>query len=327
MTELPLRRGAAGESVRDIQRRLAAAGFDVSADGPGTYGPATEQAVRQFQERRGLRCDGICGEQTWASLVEAGYHLGDRMLYLHAPLLRGDDIAELQRTLGALGFDAGRVDGILGPHTAEALEEFQRNAGLTSDGICGPDTLAELRRYASRVGKPPTVAHVREIDRLRDAERDLSGVRVVVGESGGLSALATAVARALVAAGAIATVLHDPDESSQASQANATRAAAFIGLALRDEPGARASYYSAEGFESIGGRRLARLTLDELPRALAPSLELAGMRLPVLRETRMPAVVFELGPPALVVEHSGELAEALSSAVMRWVRDPLEPSS
>lgn len=313
--------------MRDIQRRLAALGFDVGADSPGSYGPATEEAVRQFQERRGLRSDGICGEQTWASLVEAGFRLGDRMLYLHAPMLRGDDVAELQRNLGALGFDAGRVDGILGPHTVEALEEFQRNAGLTSDGICGPDTLAELRRYASRVGEPPTVAHVREVDRLRGSERDLNGVRIVVGESGGLSALATAVGRALVAAGAIATVLHDPDESLQASLANAAGAEAFIGVALRNRAGARACYYSAKGFESAGGRHLAGVGLEELRRGLGPELELAGMRLPVLRETRMPAVVFELGPPALVVERTGELSEALSRAAIRWVRQPLEPSS
>ena len=36
-------------------------------------------------------------------------------------MLRGDDVAELQRRLNALGFDAGREDGILGPETEAAL--------------------------------------------------------------------------------------------------------------------------------------------------------------------------------------------------------------
>ena len=44
-------------------------------------------------------------------------------------MLRGDDVAELQQDLGALGFDAGRVDGIFGPRTKDALEQFQRNIG------------------------------------------------------------------------------------------------------------------------------------------------------------------------------------------------------
>ena len=56
------------------------------------------------------------------------------------------DVAELQRRLSALGFDPGRVDGIFGDQTTDALVDFQRNAGLSPDGICGPQTLAELIR-------------------------------------------------------------------------------------------------------------------------------------------------------------------------------------
>ena len=70
--------------------------------------------MRPFQEHRGLRSDGVCGPQTWSALVEAGRVLGDRLLYYRNPMLRGDDVATLQRQLGALGFDAGRVDGIFG---------------------------------------------------------------------------------------------------------------------------------------------------------------------------------------------------------------------
>src|SRR5204862_264478 len=80
-----LRQGATGEAVRDLQSRLGAAGHDSSADRQGVYGPATEAAVRSFQERRGLRVDGICGPQTWGSVVEAGYRLGDRLLYHTSP--------------------------------------------------------------------------------------------------------------------------------------------------------------------------------------------------------------------------------------------------
>ena len=158
-------------------------GFDLTGEPAGRYGDATVQAVRTFQERRGLRVDGICGPQTWGALVEAGYRLNDRLLYLRAPMLRGDDVSELQEDLGSLGFDAGRVDGIFGPRTVTALEEFQRNAGLTIDGICGPDTVAALRRVVRPQGAAPVVS-VRETQRLLDAPRRLQGRRVGVGETG-----------------------------------------------------------------------------------------------------------------------------------------------
>src|SRR5439155_7599350 len=180
-----------------------------------------------------------------------------------SPMLRGDDVSELQEALGALGFDAGRVDGILGPHTAAALEEFQRNAGLTVDGICGPDTVAALRRVV-RVGSLPPVVSVRETQRLLDAPHQLAGRRVGVGETGGLAALADAVGRALVEAGAVVAVLHHPDESVQASEANAFDAEAFLSLELCDEPTCSTAFYAARAFESIGGRRLAELVLDEV---------------------------------------------------------------
>ena len=46
---LLLRPGDNGDAVGDVQRRLKSAGFDVAADPPAVYGPATEQAVRTFQ--------------------------------------------------------------------------------------------------------------------------------------------------------------------------------------------------------------------------------------------------------------------------------------
>ena len=138
-----LRRGDRGNAVRDLSARLARRGFD--SRGASTSSTTTlEAAVRDFQKQRGLRVDGICGPETWGALIESGFQLGDRLLYLSSPMLRGDDVAELQRRLNALGFDAGREDGILGPETETALRQFQRNAGTTADGVCGPATLAAI---------------------------------------------------------------------------------------------------------------------------------------------------------------------------------------
>ena len=98
-------------------------------------------------------------------------------------MLRGDDVAELQRRLNALGFDAGREDGILGPETETALRQFQRNAGTTADGVCGPATLAAIARVSGLAAG--SVASVREREDLRRAPRRLDGLRVfLVAEPG-----------------------------------------------------------------------------------------------------------------------------------------------
>jgi N-acetylmuramoyl-L-alanine amidase len=311
--------------VRDIQRRLSSLGFDTGGDEPGAYGAATQRAVLGFQERRGLRADGICGQQTWTSLVEAGYRLGDRLLYLAAPMLRGDDVEELQQDLGALGFDAGRVDGIFGSRTKEALERFQRNIALTVDGVCGPDTIAALRRVVRGADAAPTVAVVREMEAMREAPHRLEGRRFCVGETGGLGALADAIGRSLTKAGAAVAVLHHPDESVQAEEANAFGAEAYLGIAIREAPGCATYFYATATFESIGGRRLAELAFEVLiAQPFVAGGASAGMRMAVLRETRMPAVLCEIGPPSVVVEHTGELARTLRLAFSRWVELPVE---
>ena len=129
------RRGDSGEDVRDVQHRLVALGASIDpSELGGTFGFSTEAAVRAFQQRRGLLVDGVVGSETWDELVEAGFVVGDRTLYLRHPYFRGDDVRALQRRLNALGFDAGREDGIFGPRSDRAVREFQRNTGRDPDG-------------------------------------------------------------------------------------------------------------------------------------------------------------------------------------------------
>ena len=309
-----------------MQRRLLALGIDAPGEDGGVYGPATEDAVRAFQQRRGLREDGICGRQTWAALVEAGYSLGDRMIYRSARMLRGDDVADLQRRLSGLGFDTGKVDGIFGDQTEHGLVEFQRNAGLTVDGICGPATVRALRQLGDR-GLP--VAAVRERETLRSRPNTLDGRRIALGEQGGLGALVRAVERELTARGGDVAVLHHPDGAELAATANSLDVEVFLGLVLdADGEGCTTAYYEGMGGASTGGRRLAELVQGSLPGTLdVKDGGSRGMSLPVLRETRMPAVLCELGPASVVVERGAEVAVALREALAAWVCDPLDLSS
>jgi peptidoglycan hydrolase-like protein with peptidoglycan-binding domain len=56
-----LRRGARGDPVKVVQRK-------VGAGDDGIFGPDTEARVRQFQRQRGLVDDGIVGPRTWAEI-------------------------------------------------------------------------------------------------------------------------------------------------------------------------------------------------------------------------------------------------------------------
>src|SRR5450756_1767801 len=116
------RLGDEGVVVRSI-RALLQATCDLAPAAPGAPGPADTaesvrpesqlsdvydeelaRAVRAFQQRRGLIVDGMVGPQTYIALDGARWTLGDRILS-HTPghLLQGDDVAQLQERLLALG--------------------------------------------------------------------------------------------------------------------------------------------------------------------------------------------------------------------------------
>jgi N-acetylmuramoyl-L-alanine amidase len=328
-----LRLGHTGEPVRDLQARLVQAGHVPTGDEPGVFGAGTEAAVRAFQEARGIRVDGVSGPETWAALVESGFALGDRLLYERAPNLRGDDVTELQHRLNALGFDAGREDGILGPETATALREFQRNTGLAVDGILGPETLEGLARVGASGADPHgSVAAVREREELRRPRR-LLGHRVYVAVAPEFQTLGDVVGRALSAAGAQSiTDQSGEDDSTVAARANQYRADLFLGVRAGDRSGCRCHYFASGEFRSEGGFRVARAIQQELEAVLGPPAGEPGEERPcgrtfaILRETRMAAVVCEpVGERDVAA--MGALVAAVAdvaAAIVRGVRRGIE---
>ncbi len=283
----------------------------------------TMRALREFQTKHGLVVDGICGPQTWASLVEADHQLGDRMIYLRSPMFRGDDVTQLQQQLGAFGFDAGWVDGIFGPDTEAALRDFQRNQALTPDGVLGRDTVTCLAHLRGRTAGSKTVAEVRADESLRSLTGSVGGRRLVIGESGGLPAVVDSLSRRLRVDGAEVLALHYPDLSVQAKSANSWDGEVYMGVTLATTDHSVA-FFATDGFESAGGRSLAGCCAKELGEVLISDLPVAGLRLPILRETRMPAIWCRVGPPALVVENSAAIVAGLRRAVTRWCADPLQ---
>ena len=57
---------------------------------------------------------------------------------------RGEEVRQIQKKLKELGLYKGSVDGIYGTATQKAVRQFQKNCGLTADGIAGPKTLKYL---------------------------------------------------------------------------------------------------------------------------------------------------------------------------------------
>jgi len=62
-----LRRGSSGDEVKALQEKLNASGAGISVD--GVFGPATEAALRAYQESHDLTVDGIAGPNTLGALA------------------------------------------------------------------------------------------------------------------------------------------------------------------------------------------------------------------------------------------------------------------
>lgn len=65
---------------------------------------------------------------------------------------RGNEVRQIQTKLKQLGYYNGTVDGIYGTNTKNAVIAFQKNCGLTADGIAGPRTLLYLGLGSSSSG-------------------------------------------------------------------------------------------------------------------------------------------------------------------------------
>lgn len=67
---------------------------------------------------------------------------------------RGSEVEAVQQALKDRGLYNGSVDGIYGSGTESAVKKFQKQQGLTADGIAGPQTLKKL---GVTVGSAPAV--------------------------------------------------------------------------------------------------------------------------------------------------------------------------
>ena len=154
--------GATGAAVEDIQERLEALGYAIE-EGERTeqrFGLSTATAVALFRLDHGLSLGNSVDTATWSVLVDEGYQLGDRTLYLRLPNFHGNDVRQLQERLNVLGFSCGPADGVYGVHTEAAVKLFQESIGALADGMAFPDTFDAIERLRHVwAGKPADGPH------------------------------------------------------------------------------------------------------------------------------------------------------------------------
>lgn len=265
-----------------LHEQLFALGFDVVLD--DTVTNATITAVQAFQQARGLEITSVIDRHVLHALEETSWELGDRLLYVSRPLLRGDDVVALQQSLALLGFDPGRVDGIFGPLTESGLQEFQRNYGLSASGTLTRSTLVALRRLVPRDQSRRLVTEVRQRSALI---REATSRRVILG---GDSPILEELKVAIEALGLEVSIVSGPD-TEVAQVANEQTVGLVIGL--RQRPGVSepvVHYYESFRFRSLHGHEMAERIAAEL------NGDTFGMAGPLLRNTTMTALEVIHGP-------------------------------
>lgn len=133
--------GARGELVAQLQFLLAHHHLLEASDVDGIFGPRTDAAVREFQSMCALPVDGVVTGEVWKALSAQLSPPPTLSLGATGPI-----VVKVQRALNGLneswrfGFQPLAPDGVFGPQTQQALQEFQTWGGVCPDGICGPQT-------------------------------------------------------------------------------------------------------------------------------------------------------------------------------------------
>jgi peptidoglycan hydrolase-like protein with peptidoglycan-binding domain len=132
------------------QQQMKNLGYQIDVD--GKFGAQSAQVARKFQKANGLAADGIVGQDTWkASFGKKENRLGgssklqpsssgEVLKYQPgAPMKTGESVKQWQQRMENLGYNIN-VDGKFGPQSAQVARRFQKDKGLTVDGVVGRDT-------------------------------------------------------------------------------------------------------------------------------------------------------------------------------------------
>jgi peptidoglycan hydrolase-like protein with peptidoglycan-binding domain len=116
----------------------------------GLFGSASKSALKNFQTQNGLISDGLIGKNTCNSLLDKKNVVTKKTnnLEIENKVIQksSEALKTSQQKLKELNLYSGPIDGISGTKTKNAIKEFQKKAGLSVDGVLGPNTLAALAK-------------------------------------------------------------------------------------------------------------------------------------------------------------------------------------
>jgi peptidoglycan hydrolase-like protein with peptidoglycan-binding domain len=155
-----LKRGKKGSKVEELQNLLIKQGVFNYSEVTGYYGKITEDAVKAFQNKTGLKADGVVGEMTWSKLnasptvsdtADAGKNAdtsqdeSETFTGKVSKGMEGAQVEKIQKRLQELGiYDYTRITGYYGSITKDAVKDFQKAYGLKPDGVVGSKTMEKL---------------------------------------------------------------------------------------------------------------------------------------------------------------------------------------
>ena len=116
--ELP--KNDAGIRVEQLQDRLRALGY-LAQPTDGAFGSRTEEAVKLFQKKAGLKADGIAGEKTLKALFAKSAAKCDTYITLKKGDT-GDRVTEMQKRLKKLGFLTKKPSAVYDSDTVKAVK-------------------------------------------------------------------------------------------------------------------------------------------------------------------------------------------------------------
>ena len=87
-----------------------------------------------------------------------------------------ETVQAIQRKLNELGYEAGNVDGLMGPGTRAAITAFQQDKGLASTGVADQALLLQLQRASPRATR---LEQIRQALILADKEGKTEDARVL----------------------------------------------------------------------------------------------------------------------------------------------------
>ena len=148
-TSTTLRFGDNGSAVKEMQKALNALGYSTNGT-DGKYGTGTREAVKQFQKANKLTADGIAGSKTLTklySLSGSGGGSGSSGSIFTRTLrsgYTGNDVDAVQSKLHALKYLTGSLSKVYDSSTISAVKTFQKQHGLSADGLVGQSTFNTL---------------------------------------------------------------------------------------------------------------------------------------------------------------------------------------